>query len=80
MLELVSEGPECCLCNNVALDYLKIDKKGVGSVYKPVCLNHLCGITDWRDINTLLSLMNIKGSVIPRSMIKYPKELPSLNG
>ena len=75
MDEQVTLGKECCLCHGVAYDYLHIDKKGVGSTYVPVCLNHVCGITDWRDINTLLAAMGIKTRVVPRSLIKYPKRL-----
>lgn len=66
---------ECCLCHNAAIDWLLIDKKGIGSTYVPICLEHLSGQNiDWRDVNTLLNLAGLKSKVVPASLLKYSKK------
>jgi hypothetical protein len=64
------DNTDCLFCANEHISYLKIDKKGVGSIYVGVCLNHLAHL-DWRDVNTLLKEMNLKNRVVPVSEIKY---------
>lgn len=64
---------DCLFCTNQSVSYILIDKKGVGSVYEPVCLNHIAGPLDWRDCNTLLMTMGLSSKIVPASAIKYPK-------
>ena len=65
------DNTDCLFCTNERISYIKIDKKGIGSVYVGVCLNHLAHM-DWRDANTLLAAMNLKNRIVPVSLIKYP--------
>ena len=62
---------QCSFCYELALNYIVLDKKRIGKIKVPVCGHHMDGITNWKDINTLLSIMGIKSRITLASQIKY---------